>query len=103
VAWTILTMHCPADAPEVWVLWDAAATAPEPLKPSSWRTVVPGRSPKLKSHTTLGNAKAAVSSRVYGDNGATVEMSIWQDNPTNGDFVLLHVIPAGTPKSQLPW
>ena len=102
-AWAILTMHCPVDAPEAWVLWDSAAVAPEPPKPSSWRTVVPGRSPKLKSHTSLGHAKSAVSSRVYGDRGATVEMSSWQDNPTNGDFVLLHVIPAGTPKSQLPW
>jgi hypothetical protein len=102
-AWQILTMHCPLDADEAWVLWDSAATAPEPAKPNSWRTAVPGRSPKMKSHTTLGHAKAAVSSRVSETRGTSVEMTIWEDNPVTGDFDLLHVIPVGTIKSQLPW
>ncbi|MDQ0732179.1 hypothetical protein [Arthrobacter sp. B1I2] len=39
--WAVLTMHCPEGSPSAWVLWDSAAEAPAPLKPSSWTTVTP--------------------------------------------------------------
>ena len=83
------------------MLWDSAAASPA-LKPNSWRTIVPGRSPNLKSDTSLGHAKAASSHRVHDPRGS-VEMSIWQDNPATGSFDLLHVIAVGTLKSQLLW
>lgn len=102
-AWQILTMHCPADAPEAWVLWDPAATAPEPLKPSSWTSVIPSRRPVTKAHTTLGFAKLAVSHRVFDHKGAAEDMSIQELNPVTGKYDTLFTVPAGTPKSQLPW
>lgn len=101
-AWQILTMHCPADAPEVWVLWDPAATAPEPLKPSSWVTIIPGRRPVRKAHTGLGLAKSAISHQMY--NGvARVAMELHELDPATGEYRRLHSIPAGTLKSDLPW
>jgi hypothetical protein len=102
--WAIMTMHCPVDAPEVWVLWDAAAAAaaPEPLKPSSWLTIIPGRRPTKKAHTGLGLAKSAISHQMYGG-VATVDMSLHELNPATGEYDILHFIPKGTLKSQLPW
>jgi hypothetical protein len=100
--WAILTMHCPADASEAWVLWDSAAVAPEQLTPSSWVTIVPGRRPIKKAHTGLGLAKSAISHQMHGG-VATVNMSLQELNPATGQYEILHFIPAGTPKSQLPW
>lgn len=100
--WDVLTMHCPVDAPEVWVLWDAAATAPEPLKPSAWVTIVPGRRPVKKAHTGLGLAKSAISHQMYGG-VATDDMSLQELNPATGEYEALFSIPKGTLKSQLPW
>jgi hypothetical protein len=101
-AWSILTMHCPAEAPEAWVLWDRAAKAPEPLTPSSWVTIIPGRRPVKKAHTGLGLAKSAISHRMYGG-AATVDMTLQELNPVTGQYDVLHSVPKGTPKSQLPW
>lgn len=101
-AWAILTMHCPADAPEAWVLWDAAATAPEPLKPSSWVTIVPCRRPVKKAHTGLGLAKSAITHQLSGG-VATEDMSLQELNPATGKYDVLFNIPKGTLKSQLPW
>lgn len=101
-AWRILTMHCPADADEVWVLWDSAAVAPEPLKPSSWVTIIPGRRPVRKAHTGLGLAKSAIAHQMY--NGfAHVAMELHELDPATGEYVLLHAIPKGTLKADLPW
>jgi hypothetical protein len=100
--WAILTMHCPADAPEAWVIWDPAAPTPEPLKPSSWRTIIPGRRPHKKAHTSLGYAKAAVTHAMY--NGVAHEdMELQELNPATGKFETLFAVPKGTPKSQMPW
>lgn len=101
-AWSILTMHCPADADEVSVLWDPAAAAPEPLKPSSWRTTIPGRRPLRKAHTSLGYAKAAVTHAMY--NGVAHEDMVLEElNPATGKFETLFAVPKGTPKTQMPW
>lgn len=100
--WAITTMHCPVDAPEVWVLWDSAAKAPEPLKPSSWLTIIPGRRPIKKAHTGLGLAKSAISHQMHGG-VAAVDMSLHEMNPATGEYDILHFIAKGTPKSQLPW
>ena len=101
-AWTILTMHCPAGAPEAWVLWDPAAAAPVPLKPSSWRTVIPGRRPLRKAHTSLGYAKAAITHAMY--NGVAHEDMVLEElNPATGKFETLFAVPKGTPKIQMPW
>jgi hypothetical protein len=101
--WAILTTHCPEDAPEIWVLWDAAAQAPEPLKPGSWTSIIPSRRPATKAHTSLGYAKAAVSHRVHDSKGAAADMAIQELNPATGKFEPLFAIPAGTSKAQLPW
>lgn len=101
VAWTMMTMHCRVDAPEVWLLWDAAAAAP--TKPSAWVSVIPDRRPATKAHTGLGYAKAAISARLYGPAGAHADMEIRQLDPATGKFTTLHVIRAGTTKAQLPW
>ncbi|HEX9227496.1 MAG TPA: hypothetical protein VF885_12710 [Arthrobacter sp.] len=101
-AWSILTMHCPAGVPEAWVLWDSAAAAPAPLKPSSWVTIIPGRRPVKKAHTGLGLAKSAISHQMYGGT-ASVNMSLQELNPATGVYEILHFIPQGTEKSQLPW
>lgn len=101
--WAITTMHCPVDAPEVWVLWDSAAKAPEPLKPSSWTSTIPSRRPATKAHTSLGFAKSAVSFRVYDRGGAVEDMSIQELNPATGQYETLFTIPKGTRKSDLPW
>jgi hypothetical protein len=101
-AWQILTMHCPAGAPEAWVLWDPAAAAPAPLKPSSWRTVIPGRRPLRKAHTSLGYAKAAVTHAMY--NGVAHEDMVLEElNPATGRYETLFAVPKGTPKTQMPW
>jgi hypothetical protein len=101
-AWTILTMHCAADAPEAWVIWDPAAVSPEPLKPSSWRTIIPRRRPLTKAHTSLGYAKAAVTHAMY--NGVAHEdMELQELNPATGVFETLFSVPKGTLKTQMPW
>ena len=100
--WTIVTMHCPVDAPEVWILWDPAAAAPAPLKPSSWLTIIPGRRPVKKAHTGLGLAKSAITHQMSGG-VATVDMSLQELNPATGQYDILHFIPKGTLKSQMPW
>ncbi|HEX9088863.1 MAG TPA: hypothetical protein VF867_15200 [Arthrobacter sp.] len=102
-AWSILTMHCPAGAPEAWVLWDPAAAAPERLAPSSWTSFIPSRRPATKAHTSLGYAKAAVSQRVHAAGGAAEDMSIQELNPVTGKYETLFTVLKGTPKSQMPW
>jgi hypothetical protein len=100
--WTILTMHCQHDAPEAWVLWDPEAKKDPLPKQSAFVSVVPSRSPRRKAHLTLGYAKSAISSRLY--NGVSREdMELLQLDPVSSQFVVLHRIPAGTLKSQLPW
>ena len=99
--WTILTMHCPDDAPEVWVLWDPEARKTVP-KHSAFVSVVPSRSPRRKAHTGLGYAKSAITGRLYGG-VAREDMSILQLDPISGEYAVLHDIPKGTLKSQLPW
>ncbi|MFC9352839.1 MULTISPECIES: hypothetical protein [Terrabacteria group] len=98
--WAALTLHCPDDKPEVWVLWDPSVKTP---KPSSWLTIVPGRSPVRKAHTKLGYAQSAIRSRIYGPNGSHSEMTLWEMDPATGEYVLLHTIPQGTHEHQLPW
>jgi hypothetical protein len=102
-AWGILTMHCPADVPEAWVLWDPAAAASAPLKPSSWTSVIRSRRPVTKAHTSLGHAKAAVTHRVHDSGGAAEDMAIHELNPVTGKHDSLFTVPKGTSKSQLPW
>ena len=101
VVWSMMTMHCPEDAPEVWVLWDSAAAAP--TKPAAWVTVIPDRRPVTKAHVSLGHAKSAVSRRMYGPRGADVNLEIRELDPASGTFATLHVFPAGTTRDQLPW
>jgi hypothetical protein len=100
--WTILTMHCQQDAPEAWVLWDPDAKKDPLPKQSAFVSVVPSRSPRRKAHLTLGYAKSAISSRLYRDK-TEEDMEILQLDPVSSQFVVLHRIPAGTTKSQLPW
>lgn len=100
--WAVLTMHCPEGQPSAWVLWDSAAEAPAPVKPSSWTTVIPSRRPARKAHTSLGYAKAAITHQMY--NGtAREDMVLQQLNPATGTFDDLFTIPKGTPKTNLPW
>ncbi len=101
-AWTILTMHCPEDNPEVWVLWDAGYTKSALPRQGAFLTVVPSRSPRRKAHTGLGYARSAITSRLY-SGVANEEMSVQQLEPATGQYVVLHNIPKGTLKSQLPW
>lgn len=99
--WDILTMHCPEGASEVWVLWDPEARKVTP-KHSAFVTVVPSRSPRRKAHMGIGNAKSAITTRLY-SGVAKEDMSILQLDPVSGEYTLLHDIPKGTLKSQLPW
>lgn len=100
--WAVLTMHCPEGQPSAWVLWDSTAEAPEPVKPSSWTTVIPSRRPARKAHTSLGYAKAAITHQMYSGT-AREDMVLQQLNPATGTFEDLFTIPQGTPKSNLPW
>jgi hypothetical protein len=100
--WTILTMHSTEEVPEVWVLWDPEAKKDALPKQSAFVSVVPSRSPRRKAHLTLGYAKSAISSRLYRDK-TEEDMEILQLDPVSSQFVVLHRIPAGTTKSQLPW
>lgn len=100
--WTILTMHCPADRQEAWVLWDAGAKKAALPKHGAFVSVVPSRSPRRKAHTAIGYAKSSITGRLYGS-GATEDMSILQLDPATSQYVEIHNIPKGTLKSQLPW
>lgn len=100
--WKILTVHCPTDAPELWVLWDAGAKKHALPKQGAFVTVVPSRSPRRKAHTGLGYAKSAITGRLY-SGVAKEDMSILQLAPATSQYVTLHDIPKGTLKSQLPW
>lgn len=101
-AWTILTMHCPEDAPEVWVLWDPEARKSVLPRQGAFVSVVPSRSPRRKAHLGLGYARSAITSRIR--NGrAEEDMSILQLDTASNQYVVLHEIPAGTHKTQLPW
>jgi hypothetical protein len=100
--WTILTMHCQDGAPEAWVLWDPDAKKDPLPKQGAFVSVVPSRSPRRKAHLTLGYAKSAISSRLY-SGVADDDMEILQLDPVSSQFVVLHRVPAGTTKSQLPW
>lgn len=100
--WTILTMHCQQDALEAWVLWDPEAKKDALPRQSAFVSVVPSRSPRRKAHLTLGYAKSAISSRIYRDK-TEEDMEILQLDPVSSQFVVLHRIPAGTTKAQLPW
>ena len=100
--WTILTMHCQEDAPEVWVLWDPEAKKPALPKQGAFISVIPSRSPRRKAHISLGYAKSAVTGRLYGG-AAAEDMEILQLDPASSQYVVLHYIPKGSLKSQLPW
>lgn len=100
--WTILTMHSPADQQELWVLWDAGAKKDALPKHGAFISVVPSRSPRRKAHTGLGFAKSAISHRMYSGT-ANEDMAILQLDPASSQYVVLHDIPKGTLKSQLPW
>lgn len=100
--WAVLTMHCPADAPEAWVLWDAGAVKADLPKQGAFVSVVPSRSPRRKAHLTLGYARSAITRRFIRGT-ASEDMSILQLDPASCQYVTVHDIPAGTPKDQLPW
>ncbi|MET4144287.1 hypothetical protein [Arthrobacter sp. UYCo732] len=101
-AWTILTMHCPDDKPEVWVLWDAAAKKDPLPKQGAFITVVPSRSPRRKAHIGFGYAKSAITGQLH-SGVAQEDLAILQLDPVSSQYVVLHNIPKGTLKSQLPW
>ncbi|MBG0738924.1 hypothetical protein IV500_05740 [Paeniglutamicibacter antarcticus] len=100
--WTILTMHCPTEKSEVWVLWDAAAVKSPLPKQGAFITIVPSRSPRRKAHFGLGYAKSAITNQLYRGT-AKEDMAILQLDPATSQYVVLHNIPQGTTKTQLPW
>jgi hypothetical protein len=100
--WTILTMHAQEEIPEVWVLWDPEAKKDPLPKQGSFVSVVPSRSPRRKAHLGLGYARSAITTRMY-SGVAKEDMSILQLDPASSQYVVLHSIPKGTLKSQLPW
>lgn len=101
-AWNILTMHCPAEQPEVWVLWDPAERGPVQPRQNAYITVIPSRSPRRKAHFRLGYAKSAITHRMPGG-VAAIDMSILELDPISGQYVEFLSIAKGTHKSQLPW
>ncbi|MGT2461148.1 hypothetical protein [Sinomonas atrocyanea] len=75
--------------------------APTAPKAAAWQTVIPGRRPEKKAHTTLGHAKSAVRGRIY--RTADADMEILELDPITGTFKTLYLIPKGTPRDQMPW
>ncbi|GAA2230398.1 hypothetical protein N1031_07035 [Herbiconiux moechotypicola] len=64
-------------------------------------TVIPRRSPRQKTHVSLGYAKSAISDKVHYRIGAVCDMAVyeWRDEK----WSLLWEIPRGTEYSALPW
>jgi hypothetical protein len=75
------------------------------LKPSTatrpYLTIIPIRTPREKTHTTLAHAKNAVSAKVHWSYGLSCDIAVyeWRD----GDWSLLWDLPRGTLASALPW
>lgn len=64
-------------------------------------TTIPDRSPSQKAHTSLGQAKKAVSYRLHGGELAVVcIIHEWVDSK---GWVVKWRIPAGTKGEDLPW
>ena len=73
-------------------------TAP---KAPRFLTVIPARIPEQKLHTSIGNAKNAVSFRVGYSSGAVCDMAIYEW--VNDAWVQRFDIPDGTKFKDLPW
>jgi hypothetical protein len=73
---------------------------PSPYEVRPYMTVVPGRRPMAKAHTSIGHAKNALLTD--GSKYNTVrggELYEWRD----GQWSLLYSVPPNSPESKIPW
>jgi hypothetical protein len=70
------------------------------VKSRPYLTIIPNRIPQQKTHTSLGNAKNAISYKVE-RNGTQWDMAVYEW--VDGEWSLLWDIPEGTKEHELPW
>ncbi|MCC3292532.1 hypothetical protein [Arthrobacter sp. zg-Y1110] len=97
-AWSWVGGEDPAEA---WLLWSPEVPAPY-VPPVVWRTTIPSRIPRVKTHRTRGYARAAITGAMYAGR-AHDDMLIEELDSRTGKFILLHSIADGDPISSLPW
>lgn len=98
--WGWLSEGYPAEA---WLLWDPEGPAPH-VPPKVWRTTIPGRTPLVKLHKTLGHARSAITNRVGAyPHFAQDDMRVEELDTRTNQFFVLHDIRSGTREDSLPW
>lgn len=67
-------------------------------------TIVPGRRPEQKTHTSLGHAKNAMLIPCGYTTGYIVRGGqIWEYDSEGGEWAMIYEVAPGTLESQVPW
>lgn len=80
--------------------------SPNPVKVTPYLTIIPGRLPRQKMHSTLGHAHNAINTALWqgrnrGVDGSLEEMAVFQF--TGVEWVEIEHYPVGTKERDLPW